>query len=325
MKVIIAGDIHAHKYRSFNQDGQRLGNIIQLIEELFELAHKYSADIWLSGDLFNTMQLIQTETVVAVTSVFNRMGKKYPTVKVITISGNHDYATRNSIEKPAVSAIDALAELSDNVVLIDNKSYTGDGFVVHGVPYYDDPKDLRTALGMVLHPARDKHFLLMHQSVGSGIDMVPDDIDPKDLLFTPFDMIFNGHIHGHSNVTKNFINVGSPLHRDAGDIGKDKGVLLFDTTTLEVERILLNYPQYRKLDEGAEVPEEWKDDYIVWVPKQIEIAVEEEEIREKFDHANVTKEGMIENYIKIKLTGEPGKLNGKRIYEYGKTLLDYAG
>lgn len=317
MKVIIASDIHAHKYRSFNQDGRRLGNIINLIEELFGLADEHKADIWIPGDLFNTMQTIQTEAMVAVTHTFKKMGEQYPGVMVIIISGNHDYATRNTIETPAISAIQTLAMVSDNVVCIDNRSIGGGGDLVHGVPYYDNPEEFKVALGKVEIEEGAANYLLMHQQVGFDQDFAPDDIDPDDPLLEKFAMVFNGHIHTHSQLSPKFVNVGTPLHRDAGDIGKDKGVLLFDTETDTFEQIILNYPQYRRLDEGEEVPEGWEDDYIEWVPKQIEVELEEQEIQENFDHAKCSREEILDNYLQL-------KDSSPAIVKYGKELLSHA-
>ena len=324
--MIVCSDIHAHKYRAFNQDNRRLNNIISLIEDLYDAADGDDGYVLFCGDLFNNMQLIHTEVIDRVTEVFQKCTKKHPKVKWIMISGNHDYATKNFIEKPAISAVNALARVSDNVLVIDNGRYSGDDFVVHGVSYYDNPEHFKLALADVSKAAAKgqsgkSHYLLMHQTVGFA-DLVPDDIDPRDPLFDPFDLVFNGHIHAHSVVNAKFINVGSPLHRDAGDIGKEKGVLLLDAKSGKFVRIVLDYPVYRKLDEGEEIPEEWKDDYIVWMPKQIEVTIEEQEIAEKFDHNRVSRDELLSNYIKLKLDPENPK-QAKRIISYGKKLLSH--
>ena len=324
-KYIVVSDIHAHKYRAFNHGNRRLNNISRLLDELWALAEEHGADLLIPGDLFNTMQVVQTEAMVMVMDSFRRNTAKYPNIKCSLISGNHDFSTKNLYDNPAVSAIASIHGISDNVCLIDNTYWNIGGNRIYGLPYYEYESDLRKALTDLSQEAENfkgRNILLMHQTIGFGHDLVPDDIDPGDSLFKPFDIVFNGHIHKFSIVRGMLYNVGSPIHRDAGDVGKEKGVLLYDSETDKVERIILTgYPQYRHLPESQPQPPEWDEDYVIVVPEQIEVSIEEEQVREQFNHHKVSRSELINNYIRLK--DVPEELSDD-IHTYGNKLLDHA-
>lgn len=324
MKVVITGDVHAHNYRNFDQDGRRLGNTIRLLEELWDKAAELNGILAIVGDIFNNMQTVSTQAMVSLTELFTRKSAEHKDTLVLLISGNHDMATKNLPNNPAISSVHALADLADNINCIDLGDYLDpSGFVIAGVPYYPNPDDFSAMLSHVtnnLPRDAEKRYLLMHQTVGF-MDLVPDDIDPEDPLFDSYDAVFNGHIHKGSQVTQKFYNVGSPIHRDAGDIGQDKSYLILDTDTNEVERVYTTgYPVFRQIEEGEEIPEDWADDYVKIIPKQIEVSVDEEEIREQFDHNRVSREELLNNFVSMKLDDD---LNGDAITAYGQSLLRY--
>ena len=321
---IVASDIHAHKYKAFNHGNRRLDNILRLLDELWLLAHDNKADLLIPGDLFNNHQTIHTEVIVRVVESFRNNAAKYPDVVCALISGNHDYATKNFYGNPAISAVAALHGIADNILLIDNTHWRLGGVRVYGLPYYEYREDLEKALTDLSQEAESnegRNILLMHQVIGFGHELVPDDIDPNHGLFEPFDWVFNGHIHKHSVIGPGFINVGSPIHRDAGDVGQKKGVLLYNYETNGVERIILKgYPQYRHLPEGQPHPPEWDEDYVIIVPEQIEVSLDEKEVQEKFDHHKVPKAELLKNYLEMKEL--PGGLETD-IHVYGNELLSH--
>ena len=318
MKAVILSDPHFHSYRAFNQDGRRLKNIARVVEEAWDKAAELNGMLWIPGDIFNNHQVISTQAAVIVIELFKRKAKQHPNVTVLFISGNHDYATKNMYDKPAVSAVHALVELSNNVVCLDNGVYNGGDFDVYGVPYYPDPADLHKAIGSIILGDFGTKILLIHQTVGIGISLVPDDIAANDPLFDGFDAVFNGHVHTYSKVNAKFYNVGTPIHRDAGDIGKDKGYLIFDTESGEVERVITTgYPVFRKVPDNQSVPPEWDEDYILFVPAQIEVTLEEKEIRDRFDHNRLSRAELLKNYL-------AGKDSNDQHYKYGNELLAHA-
>ena len=319
-KVIIVGDIHAHNYKSFNVGDNRLNNIIELINYLFRYAFLNKVKkIIIVGDLHNNMEVISTKVVNRLIKCFKNNFNTYNNIDVLALSGNHDFATKNLIDSPGESALNYLNQafedrflLSSNHLSIDYSS--GIEVCMHFVPYYEYPEHFKEAVRKINIKLHQFNYLFTHQLVGLGIDAVDEDISFDDPLFNNFEIVFNGHVHYGRKVSPGFINVGSPIHRDAGDMGIRKGfwiMNLYEPSTLEFHDITEMFPQfiYKKEDESLT---EWESkQYIIRQPV-IEKTSEEDEISEKFA-ISLRPETIIKNYCKE--VGEEDKLS------YGMNLL----
>jgi len=306
--AIVVSDIHAHKYGKFNTDNQRLGNSIKLINHLFAYAVKNGINyILFCGDLYNTMQNISTEVETAIIKCFHKNFKSFPNVQWVAISGNHDYATKNLIDAPAVSALEHLAELFPNIWLRDqNDALDIEGKIkIHGIPHFEYPEHFRLALQATHAEEGFKNILMMHQQVGMDHAMVQDDISPDDPLFNNFDLILNGHIHQFKEVRENFIDVGSSMHRDAGDVGVDKGFLILDLEDLSWGFVDITdmFPQFIHKTVGEELTEWEEKQYVIWVPQTYAETVEEAAIVENFN-TTVKPPELLKNFIDTVATEE---------------------
>jgi DNA repair exonuclease SbcCD nuclease subunit len=321
-KVIVTSDIHIHTYKQFNEDGRRLKNGIAYLDYLFKLAHankiKY---ILMSGDLTNNMQIIATKVINAIMACLwrNFTQMKYD-VKIIAISGNHDFADKNLYDTPGESALQAFAEVfPHDFILIDNNWFdTEGGNRIQGIPYYDHAEHFKQALSK--SKKRDQNsFLLMHQSVASGLP-IDDDIMCTDTLFDPFTMVFNGHIHENKQVADFFINVGSPMHRDANDAGKEKGFWIVDLDepleTITFMETTKKFPQFIHKFMGEELNEWEKQQYVMWVQNPAMAQTKDHQIAEKFNTSLKPKE-LMANFCKEVLPKEEYKAK----LEFGLTLL----
>ena len=284
------------------------------------------------------MQIISTQVVNASIACFNRNFKRYPEIKLIAISGNHDDSNKNLIDSPAVSALEHLAEIfPDNFILLDEfKSHfaTDGGNIIVGLPYFEYPEHFRSALDNLDAWLDEKEpetkntlqellggrlILLMHQTVASGLP-IEDDIEATDPLFDNFDFIFNGHIHDGSQVTDKFINVGSPMARDAGDIGKKKGFWIVDlddpVNTISFKDITDKYPQFLYKTVGEPLTEWEKQQYVIFQPAVTAENTSDNLRNEKFN-TNLAPAKILENYCSEILP----KDEIKDKLAYGITLL----
>lgn len=312
--AIVTSDIHIHKYKQFNENNRRLKNGIAYLDHLFSFANvnaiKY---ILLPGDLYNLMQIISTEAEDAIVACLKKNFKKYPDILIVAISGNHDQATKNLIDQAEVSALQHLATVFDNFILL-NSHYptfkTDHGNYIFGISYYEHPEHFRKALepmsstlDAMEHP---RAYLLMHQVVASGLP-IEDHIQPDDPLFNDFEMVFNGHIHDGGEITDKFINVGSPMHRDLGDLGKKKGywvVDLDDPNSIGFKNITDKFPQFIRKEEGTELTEWEKQQYVVWAPRMLPTTLKEKEMLTNF-RTDLLPETIVRNYaIAAKLDEE---------------------
>lgn len=325
-KALIASDLHVHFYKQFNENGRRMQSGIAFLNYLFKLADangiKY---ILFTGDLHNNMQIIATKVVKALAACFQANFAAYPDVKFICISGNHDFADKNLIDAPGDSAMDSLAAVFPRFILLDQipTGYTtANGHMIHGVPYYDHAEHFRIALSQAekgVYLEDKNHFLLMHQSVDSGLP-IDDDIMCTDTLFDPFTMVFNGHIHHNKNVADFFINVGAPMHRDAGDVGHRRGFWIVDLDdpidTISFMDITDKYPQFIHKFVGEPLSDWESQQYVIWVQNPKMENSKDQEITEKFN-TSLAPKAILENYCKEVLS----KDEFKDKLAYGLTLL----
>jgi DNA repair exonuclease SbcCD nuclease subunit len=302
-KAIVFSDLHVHPYKAFNEGGRRLKNCIAFLDYIFKLADANGIKIILMpGDLFNNMQIMATKAVNAVAVCLQENFELYPDIALIAISGNHDDAEKNLPEDPAESALDYLDYVFPNFILLDHYPHTfhtAGGTTIRGLRYYEHTEHFRAVLE---EASKEKDhgntFLLMHQTVGSGLP-IEDDIEPTDPLFDHFSMVFNGHIHESQQLTDKFINVGSPISRDAGDIGKAKGFWIVDldnpVESIAFKDITDKFPQFLYKTVGEELTEWESQQYVIWKPAPVADSVKNAELAEKFS-TNLTPATILENY-----------------------------
>lgn len=255
-KFLIFSDLHAHNYKSFNVGNSRLENITGVIEYAFEFAKAKGAKTLLfPGDLYDAQKAIPTIVITAVIKTFKKMFLKHPDMDFIAISGNHDYGSKNLFGKEPISALTHLVEVfPDNFILIDNGFIEYDDVTIYGIPYYEYSEHYDQALRKLCEESVDdkKHKILLIHQTPDGISNTSFafDTDPNDPLYDNFDMIFCGHIHERQKLTPKFLVVGSPIHRDQGDIGEDKGFTYYgsDIDTLGFHILNDKYPTFERVE-----------------------------------------------------------------------------
>lgn len=304
MLTVIFSDVQVADYKQFNKGKRRLKNCITAINKAFEFAAKNGiTTILFSGDLYDTQQVLGTEVVNEVVSVFDKWANSG--ITVYAISGNHDHASKNLIDKPAVTALRHLELAVDNFYLLDNSADIIEGeekrVNVIGIPYYEYSTHFRQALincrEMLVEGCIN--ILLMHQTPNEmGNDMIPADTDINDPLYEGFDFIFNGHIHKHAMLSNKFMNVGSPLHRTLEDEGQKKGFIVMDLEYPQegYKFIDTKLPMFKKMYE-EDITEADSNDYIITVPKPLKSknTVENEAKTENFK-ADLSPAELIKNY-----------------------------
>lgn len=322
--AIIFSDAHVHLYKQFNQDDRRLTNGIALIDYIFRLAHNNGINLILfPGDLYDQMNVVSTKAGVAILSCFDRNFRAYPEIHFVAISGNHDQATKNLLNSPAESALMHLTMFPQFHLLDADRYYeTAGGNLICGIPYFEFSEHFKTVLEETTNGIAQEGltFLMMHQVVASGLP-IEDCIEPDHILFDKFSMIFNGHLHKAEEVTEKFINIGSPMHRDAGDIGIAKGIWLVDLcdpySTLTFKDITNKFPQFIHKPEGAELTEWESQQYVIRVPESLPMSEADVKVVENFT-SDLSPAVIITNYCAAVISKEAER---KAKLEYGLSLL----
>jgi len=285
--AIVFSDAHVHKHKQFNENNRRLTNGIALIDKVFAFAHRNNIKyILFAGDMYDQMNIVATEASTAILSCFKTNFERYSDIHFIAISGNHDQAFKNLYDTPAETALRHLT-IFDNFHLLDNEGRfkTSLGACIEGIPYYEYPEDFKKRLQEIGDDLPCRRILLTHQVIASGLP-IEDHIEPVDPLFSPFDMIFNGHLHTPQEVTDKFVNVGSPMHRDASDTGQRKGIWVVDlldpVSGLNFIDITSWFPQFIYKIQGSVLTDWDKEQYVVWVPEPIITKEDDRKIVEEF-------------------------------------------
>ncbi len=231
--MIIFSDLHAHNFTDYHEN--RLGLILDTLDKVLLAAHEKKTSVIFCGDIVHKHGYVPTEVIKGLVSVFNR----YPTVPFYALSGNHDQATRNSIECPAHSFIDALSAAIPNIQCIDWQRVSIEGVEVIGIPYLASASDFNRAVAH-LNPSVGDHtkILICHQTPTLLFNsFIPAQIDITNPELDKYDFVFMGHIHRYQEITKNRFMVGNPIVQDAGDCGDEKGYLTFENNV--VYRVIL--------------------------------------------------------------------------------------
>lgn len=312
-KLLLAfTDVQINNYQQFNDlNNTRLKNTLDVVKYMFEYADKNKIEyILFSGDLFDTPKALSVLVMNSATYTFKQIFKKYPNIKFIAISGNHDQATKQLITKSAETSLGFLDTLFDNFILIDNQEYfipvdkdfkNNKPIRITGIPYYEYPEQFSEWLTAVVDTLEDKHIniALTHQTPSNlGNPNIPVDIDIFDSRIQKFDLVLNGHIHKHEQLAPNFIDVGSPLHRDSDDEGQDKGFIVLNGENPTVWKFISlsdKYPQIITKYAGDELSLEDEANYIKYLPIPL-VAAETSTIDAKNYSAGIKPTSVLESY-----------------------------
>jgi len=239
MKSIWFTDLHIHNYKRFDVNGSRLKNCLSVLDDVFEAAEEMDAlEIFHAGDLFDQQKHLPTVVINETVKKFTELFLKYPDILFISISGNHDFATKNLYNQQGVSAQEFLATIFQNFVLLDNDFIDTGSKKVHGVPYYEYAQDFYKAIEGV-----EADILMIHNTPeGITNKNIHTDFDPK--VLDRFPRVMCGHIHDRQVIRKGFTILGTPLHRDLGDVGQQKGIYVYDSEEDKLQFCPLEYPEF---------------------------------------------------------------------------------
>lgn len=307
-KIAIFGDIQIHNYKMHGTGTSRLDNCIACLEDIYARCDAMGiTTILFVGDMHDTFGVITVQTLLSTMASFKRLAGLYPNIRMYAISGNHDMATKNLIDSPCVSVLSYIAmTIPSNFSIVDRTYYHVAGekdsstVAVIGIPYFEYKEHYQNCLQQAVELAKKlkdgfSHtvILLTHQTPkGTDNDMIPADTNPADPEYKAFDFVFNGHIHKHQQITTNYWNVGSPLHRDAGDIGQEKGFLVLDLDTKKVSRVILTgYPEFKRIS-ATDTPDPNHFNVVELVEDVAQIASHDVE---RFD-TSLSNESIMENY-----------------------------
>lgn len=300
--AVIFSDWHIHNYQQFNNDNQRLDYCIKVLFDIGEFCDKHGIKtILFGGDLYDTQKALLTLVVNKTVEAFKNFSDVYPDIEIIAISGNHDFATKNTMAKPAVTALSHISDVCPNFHIIDRSVRKIETVSVYGIPYFEYQEDFDAALDKTAYDAKHtagNKILLIHQTPRMENSMIPHDTTAKDPRYAAFDHVFCGHIHSRMDLTDRFTLVGNPIHRDLADAGKKKGFLVMNLMKPEKGYKFIplkGYPEFMEITEGEDMPEGSESNYVVVRPSMDEAKLSSEANVEDFN-SSVSSEDLMRNF-----------------------------
>lgn len=284
MKAIIFSDLHIHDYKQFNKDHSRLENCVLALWDIARTASDAGIDVIIfGGDMYDTQQSLKTMVVNRTVEFFIAIFKEFPEIRWYAITGNHDQSEKSLYTgpggKPAESALKHIAEISGgNFTIIDNMVVPlGSNCWIAGIPYYEYAEHFTKALSDmselvyqdVDEPEPTIHLIIHQTPRGIGNEMIAYETDPDDKLYDRFNAVWDGHIHARQKITEKFTVIGSPIHRDLGDEGQQKGFLVVDllNPTSDAKFVYLSgYPEFKQVYKSDHDPDSDGADYVVVKP-----------------------------------------------------------
>jgi len=307
MRAIVFSDLHVHDYKQFNKDHVRVDNTVNMLKYIFKFADKNEINhIFFTGDLFDQFANVSVIVINKVIKAFDECFKAYPDIEFIAISGNHDFATKNTFESPGFSGLDILSGdgLFTSFILLNGVyNHEHKGFSVMGIPYFVSKEHFwhyfKNTKDLIQY--KDNAYLLMHQMVWPENPMVEDDVNLEDNRFMDFKWVFNGHVHHKGILSNNFLNVGSPIHRDASDIGIRKGIWIVDLepgsdTLPKFWDTTERNPQYIQKAYGEPESDWEKQQYITWYHPDIKKQVKEDDFDSSKFNTELKPEELLTNF-----------------------------
>lgn len=317
-RFIAFGDIHIHNYKDAKFSNDRLDHCLTCLQAVFHHAHiqkcKY---ILFTGDLFDSAKQVPTVVLNATIEVFERMFKTYPDMVFISISGNHDFATKATLKDLPVTSQWVLSKLFPlNFKLLDDGKTAfrmNEDTVVIGVPFYDFSNDYLqkvTDSYEYLITNGYEHYknkiLLTHVTLADYAEFPGRVLSTVD-EFKPFTLVLCGDIHKYG-CFGHVVMTGNPLHRDFSDADSskfEKFIHLFKTDSLPKHfKIKFDQlsPRFYSLPEGYD-PKEYNVydfDYVktFQVIKDWNVSIDTKEKMEKIQ-ASTSHDQIITQYWEL--------------------------
>lgn len=215
------------------------------------------------GDVFDNRSNIGIQTINVAITLFEKFSEIFNDIRIIV--GNHDMMRKHDTKMTSVNILKYIPNVKiyykPCVETIADKS-------VLFVPWMENINEQKSLLQKYT-----VDYVFGHLEIGGavinnkGVTMSVD----KSISKSEFKKaeVFAGHIHIRQDI-KNVHYVGSPYHKDRGDIGNTKGITVLDMDSGEREFVENNFSPifieesiYNILDNTIEeLKEKWKHNII---------------------------------------------------------------
>lgn len=332
MKHLFFSDLHAHNHEQHahtTAEGRnsRFQDILNVLEEIRLYCHQNDIGIvTFCGDVFHTRTKIDTEVYSETWKAFKRISEHCSQLRIVV--GNHDQHNKSGTIH-SLDAFTAFAEVIDTPTAL-----------LHGTlgwcymaPFTTDMEAWHKCVASI--PA-DIAVFVFHQglkeaSVGAYDVYVKAEVSVADLPFSKVKYCIGGHYHKHQRIGANVLYCGSPLQLDFGERTEDKGFLVLDDETWNIEFVRTTAPRFVWGDRAACaaarpgdflrltcLPNEVEAMKREFPTAQLDIQVEKKDANVRVTAAAVSDDRVL---VQAYVDQQPTKLDKAKLLSYGSQLL----
>lgn len=268
MKIAIFSDLHAHQYKPYatilhNGMNSRLFDTIECVKQIVSYCVDLEVDLVLyAGDMFHVRRMISVQAFNAVYEALALF--RIHKIPIVLLHGNHDQSDRLGNEH-SIHAFRTFCTVVDKPGWIRASGKSGKFYDIMAVPYTENVELIKQTINSshhVEHPIFLGHLGVQGCTVGSDFVYTnPHDIKISDLNQNLFEIGFLGHYHQHQKVGDNFWYVGATLQHTWGDVGQNRGFIVYDTDNGYFDHIKLKYPEFITVDK-SELNNEFNDCFV---------------------------------------------------------------
>lgn len=298
VKFIAFSDLHINDWKlSYEYDGDRLKDGLKALNIINKRAGELKVKMLFGGDMFHRFKSLDNEVV-------DEFSKVEFEEWIVGIDGNHDQVKANTHKTPSPGWFSSLARMNKKMVCVNYRSVvTGDGYMIHGIPYMKHNVGFKTFLKKADKQRRDnpklKHILIIHTDLPGAVNghgervTTVENVNLKRLK--AFDLVLCGHIHVPQIIAKNIIMLGAPYQQNVGEIGEDRGYWeIYEDLSYKFIPIT-TIPTYRKYD-PAKPPKDFSKH--IWV-KQARKPLEIEDVASKQFDIKQSRKGIAKAYLNV--------------------------
>jgi DNA repair exonuclease SbcCD nuclease subunit len=279
MKAIFFSDIHLHKWE---QHISRFDGQLKVLEHIVKDADKYQCPLFFAGDMFHTPKEIKNDLLESIVPYLQWLFKKYPSVVMYAISGNHDQASDNYRDKPSPSYIRSMSHIIRNIRVLDFTKYEDSEIEVFGIPYLSWNIGLQESVNEINPTPGMYSILMIHTDFKGQTDtngvIVGKGHNFKEEIFTKFDLVVNGHIHKKGKIRENILSLGSPLQLRLSDKGGKFGYWQLNPKFRMRFSEIDFTPKYREYKSSSEIDN--PNDIWVKIPTEQSLVEESEGVED---------------------------------------------
>jgi len=234
LEFVVFSDLHAHNYSAcstlINGMNSRLLVCTNVLKQVRDYVKENSIPLTVFlGDLFQSLTRLDVEVLNTMYSALS----DWPG-KLIALVGNHDFSS----EPRGIHALEIFKNLLDVIDLPTTLRWEGARFFL--APYR------REGWKKELLKARADYYFF-HQGI-EGVAVQPGVYLQERMILEDLPsagLIFSGHYHNFQRPLPNTWFVGSPLHRDWGDV--DSAKVFLHVRDGKVRRVFTRAPRFVRL------------------------------------------------------------------------------